>query len=124
MPLNLRPVVLESVKQAVPLCLAMVASRLCEFHSLDVPPCVYFLISGDIVRYVGQSRNLPSRIVQHRQDGKSWERVLFIPILEADLNRVEAEWIKALQPSLNRSATRSHEKKQLTLCMEREDNAE
>lgn len=122
LPLNLRPVVIEPVKQPVPLCLTMVESRLCEFPSFDVPACVYFLITGDTVLYVGQSRNLPSRIVQHRQDGKSWERTLFMPVLSADLNRVEAEWIKALCPCLNRSLTGSQEEEQLTLCIDKEED--
>lgn len=85
----------------------MVHDRLCEFPSTDVPPCVYFLIHEDRVLYVGQSRNLASRLAQHGQDGKRWERALFLPVPEANLLRVEAEWITAPNPPLNRTASRS-----------------
>ncbi len=121
LPLNLRPVVLEPVKYPVPLSLSMVESRLCEYSSLYVPPCVYFLIGGDTVLYVGQSRNLPSRLIQHRQDGKSWERVLFMPVLIENLNRVENEWIKMLQPCLNRSVMEGQHERQLTLRLDRKE---
>jgi hypothetical protein len=45
--------------------------------------------------------------------------VLFMPVLESDLNRVEAEWIKALQPCLNRSVLAGQNERQLTLRLGR-----
>jgi hypothetical protein len=71
---------------------------------------VYFLIEGTTVVYIGQTRNLAARLLQHTHTGKKWERVLFIPVPVAELLRVEAEWIAALQPPLNRCAVTRSEK--------------
>lgn len=102
LPLYLRPIVLKRSTKQVPLSLAAVQDRLCECPSVEIPPCVYFLIEGEMVVYVGQTRALAARLLQHTQGGKRWERVLFMPIPAAELLRVEAEWIAALQPPLNR----------------------
>ncbi len=103
LPLNLRPIVFRPITQAVPAALTAVQDRLCDCPAIDIPPCVYFLIEAGAVVYVGQSRHLPSRLAQHNQDGKRWERVLFMPVPESELLRVEAHWISALQPALNRT---------------------
>lgn len=102
LPLNLRPVVLTPVTRNTPIALAAVQDRLFECPAMDIPPCVYFLVEADVVVYVGQSRSLASRLIQHNQAGKQWERVLFIPAPESELLRIEAQWISALQPPLNR----------------------
>ncbi len=103
LPLYLRPIVLTPVRKEVPLSLAAIHERLCECPAVEVPPCIYFLIANEAVAYVGQTRNLAARLLQHSRDGKCWERVLFMPIPEAELLRVEAHWITALQPPLNRN---------------------
>lgn len=108
-PLNLRPIVFQRMAEPPPLPLAAVQDRLCEYPSCDLPPCVYFLISDSAVTYVGQSRNLSVRLAQHRQNGKSWDKVLYMPVLECDLLRVETEWIAALNPSLNRAGAKRGE---------------
>lgn len=111
LPLNLRPIVQRPLTQPVPVALAAVQDRLCDCPALDIPPCVYFLILAGTVAYVGQSRHLPSRLAQHLQDGKQWERVLFMPVPESELLRVEAQWIAALRPPLNKtSLSRASEK--------------
>lgn len=103
LPLYLRPIVLSPVRKEVPLSLAAIHERLCECPAVEIPPCVYFLIEGTSVMYVGQTRNLAARLLQHTHTGKRWERVLFVPVPVADLLQVEARWIAALQPPLNRS---------------------
>ncbi len=103
LPLDLRPVVLKPVTESVPIALSMVQERLRECPAIDVPPCVYFLIDGETILYVGQSCNLPARLVQHSQIGRQWERALFLPVPELELLRVETHWIRALKPSWNRS---------------------
>lgn len=104
LPLNLRPIVQRPLAQPVPVALAAVQDRLCDCPAIDIPPCVYFLIESGAVVYVGQSRHLPSRLAQHNQGGKRWERVLFMPVPESELLRVEAQWIAALQPPLNKTS--------------------
>lgn len=103
LPLDLRPVVLKSVQTSAPVALAMVQGRLHECPTMEVPPCVYFLISGETILYVGQSCNLLARLVQHSQTGRKWERALFLPVPESDLLKVETLWIRALKPAWNRS---------------------
>lgn len=103
LPMDLRPVVLKPVQTSAPVALAIVQGRLHECPSIDLPPCVYFLISGETILYVGQSCNLLARLVQHSQAGRRWERALFIPLPKSELLSVEAHWIRALKPSWNRS---------------------
>jgi predicted GIY-YIG superfamily endonuclease len=69
-------------------------------------PCVYFLINFGTVVYVGQSKNLPSRIAQHRQGSKhtpkkDFNRVVYLPVREEELNAAETRYIKKLQPKWN-----------------------
>lgn len=103
LPLDLRPIVLAPTLKPVPIALASIQDRIVEYPAWEVPSCVYFLIENNRVAYIGQSRNLPSRLSQHEGDGKTWDRVLFIPLPPSDLLRVEAEWIAALAPPLNRA---------------------
>ncbi len=103
LPLDLRPIFLTPNTQALPLVLASIQDRLCDCQAVDIPPCVYFLIEAGAVVYVGQSRNLAARLLQHRQDGKQWDRAVYLPVLGSELFRIEAHWIAALQPPLNRT---------------------
>lgn len=111
LPLYLRPIVITPVTKNVPLALAAIQDRLCECPAVEIPPCVYFLIESGSVVYIGQTRNLAGRLLQHTHDGKHWERVLFMPAPEASLLHVEAEWISALQPPLNRCLQTKTERK-------------
>ncbi len=102
LPINLRPVVQQPPAPAtIPRALAEVEARLCEIPPLEYPPCVYFLVRDREITYVGQTRNLLSRLGQHRDDGKCWDRVLFLPVPADRLLEVELSWIKTLQPALN-----------------------
>ncbi|MDH5667770.1 MAG: GIY-YIG nuclease family protein [Nitrospira sp.] len=103
LPLDLRPVVAMPVSREVPMALTLVCDRLREWPGLDQVPCVYFLVEDEMVRYVGQSRNLAARLAQHSDHGRRWDRVLFLPVPESELLRVEREWIRTLQPPWNRA---------------------
>ena len=103
LPMDLRPIVTGPVPTSVPTALAMVGQRLRECPVLETPPCVYFLIEEDAVRYVGQSRDLLARLAQHRHAGRQWERTLFLPVPQSELLCVEAHWIRQLRPPWNRA---------------------
>lgn len=104
LPLNLRPVVQQPpAPAAIPRALAEVQTRLCEAPSVECAPCVYFLVQAHEIIYVGQSRNLLARLAQHRTEGKRWDRVLYLPVPAECLLKVEAHWIRTLQPALNRA---------------------
>lgn len=65
--------------------------------------CVYFLISEHNVVYVGQSKNLESRIKQHRAD-KQFDDIYYIEIDGLDeLPAVEQAFIRFYKPKLNAS---------------------
>jgi len=61
---------------------------------------VYHLVSGDQVLYVGQSRNLLSRIGCH--EWQRFDEVRFFYCHESKLHDLEEQHIKRLQPPLNR----------------------
>jgi hypothetical protein len=74
-------------------------------HSVGTPfvyPGVYFLLQGEEVIYVGQSADIPSRVLSHRRT-KDFDRYATMPIPRDWLSEVEAEYILHYQPELNRS---------------------
>jgi hypothetical protein len=73
-----------------------------------VCPGVYFLCLDDEVVYVGQSVNVPTRVMTHviesrHPAGKTFDhaRIFYLPTPESELLRVEAEFIRRLQPRYN-----------------------
>jgi hypothetical protein len=77
-------------------------------------PGVYFLCRGDEVVDVGQSVNIPGRIMDHvressRPAGKRFDRamIFYLPTPESELLRVESEFIRLLQPEYNNGTSRS-----------------
>ncbi|HGA7692125.1 TPA: GIY-YIG nuclease family protein [Salmonella enterica subsp. enterica serovar Virchow] len=60
---------------------------------------VYFLLDGDDVVYVGQSRNVYSRISSH--PGKNFNRYAFVPCAVEALDKLESLYIHLLRPKLN-----------------------
>jgi hypothetical protein len=74
-------------------------------HSVGTPfvyPGVYFLLQGEEVIYVGQSTDIPSRVLSHRRT-KDFDRYATMPVPRDWLSEVEAEYILHYQPELNRS---------------------
>jgi hypothetical protein len=72
-------------------------------HVAATPSCVYFLLRGDEVVYVGQTVCLGSRLGGHRVDGRLFDRVFYVPVANDDLDEVETAMIARLQPKLNAS---------------------
>lgn len=79
--------------------------NICEYVEINIPTCVYFLIKDNKIVYVGQSVYLPARLGEHKKH-KDYDRVLYLPVPQSDLNRVEQEFIKAIDPVLNRPKNR------------------
>jgi hypothetical protein len=86
----------------VPEALHSIANKLKEFRSKSLP-CIYFLINGDEIVYVGQSSSLQSRLESHRSDKKEFDRVLFLPTPSSFLSSLEMALIRALKPKYNQS---------------------
>lgn len=61
---------------------------------------IYFLIKGDTVVYVGQSKNVYSRIRRHL-DTKVFDKINVIACEESELNRLESMYIRKFSPVLN-----------------------
>lgn len=93
----------SDARGAVPLPLAPVASALrMAPKGFDVLfPCVYFLMAGDAVVYVVQTKQLPVRLCDHRKYGKVFDRVFFLPVDASEMEMIEFAFIERLKPSLN-----------------------
>ncbi|MCA9386382.1 hypothetical protein KC717_07095, partial [Candidatus Dojkabacteria bacterium] len=77
------------------------------YLSETIGSCIYFLCEGDEVVYIGQSVSLMSRLESHRVD-KKFNRVYLLQVPSNHLNRVEAEFIRTLQPRLNKQLYVTH----------------
>lgn len=74
-------------------------------------PCVYFLLAGDRIVYVGQTNLLAQRLAQHlnggssngkRTEPKSFEDVVYLPMPDKKVAmQVEYAFIKFIRPILN-----------------------
>jgi len=60
---------------------------------------VYFLVYGDEVVYVGQSRSVFARVSSHVD--KTFDRFAFVPCSHAMLDQLESLYIHVLRPKLN-----------------------
>lgn len=68
-------------------------------HAL--PAGVYFLYLKNTLQYIGQSTDPSARLVQHKKMGKTFDRVLALPVPNFMLARVEGALIRLLRPPLN-----------------------
>lgn len=92
-----------SPKDGIPEELFEYQKHIREYFIVKIPPCVYFLIEDGRVVYVGKSSSLQGRITTHIEDKKSFTRVLYIECkTEEDALDLEAAFIHALKPSLNK----------------------
>lgn len=71
-----------------------------ELFSDKIVCGVYFLRSRGNIIYVGQSRNILSRIGQHKQT-KEFDSVSFVKCEENNLNDVEGFFVRLLLPTMN-----------------------
>lgn len=63
---------------------------------------IYFLLKNKTIIYIGQSTNLLSRINDHTEEGKDFDRVLYYEVnSNSDLTILETIFIKRFQPILN-----------------------
>jgi len=74
-----------------------------QYYELDWPPCVYFLMQGEEVVYVGQTNCLPDRIIWHRRDKKVFDGVWFLPVDAGDLVLLEGRYIDRFRPRYNKT---------------------
>lgn len=91
------PVLVKEAHQwKVPKALAMVADRLIEVPEVSG---IYFLVHNGDVIYVGQSCNVASRMLQHKD--KTFDRAFVLPCAVSKLNETEAAFIGFFKPQLN-----------------------
>lgn len=70
-------------------------------------PGVYFLIRQNKIVYVGQSRDVYSRVQSHRAERRiEFDRFKFLDVAVADLNTVERFYIAKFDPEYNRTKPR------------------
>lgn len=72
-----------------------------------IPPCVYFLIKGLSVVYVGQTRSLSGRVYSHQYgdsstEVKDFDSVRYFEVMSGDLDVVEARYILLFEPLYNK----------------------
>lgn len=85
----------------IPDCLKELEGRLIEYTiPLPAPSCVYFLIDGCEVVYIGQTLTLLRRLADH-VGKKAFTRVLYLPIMPCDLEVIERSLIERLCPKYN-----------------------
>ena len=67
---------------------------------------VYLLMLGSRVVYVGSSVDMPTRVVNHRANGRQFDRAYYISVpAPKDRAKLEATLIAALKPEQNRLGT-------------------
>jgi hypothetical protein len=80
--------------------------------TIDMPPTVvgvYHLMRGDVVRYVGQTTNVFTRIGSWKSpqfQADAFDRVAFFPCAIDQLDTLEEEHIKRFQPEMNSEGVR------------------
>src|SRR5687768_14805861 len=80
--------------------------QLSEIDASFAQPGIYFLWHDDAIVYVGQSKNVSKRLVDHMMDRlKAFERVSFQPCPRKELLKTERYFIEALLPKYNRCGT-------------------
>jgi hypothetical protein len=100
----------------VPPALAADAELLYE-HALEPRPCVYFLVRGDEVLYVGKSICLENRLLSHSRT-IPYDRVLYFRVAEADMAHCERECIEELRPPYNFMFTKRPRARTRATCIE------
>lgn len=67
---------------------------------LESEPCVYFLLKGEKIIYIGKTVNLSRRIAQHT--GKDFDSVSWVVVSDSDLSQAELVNIDYHDPELNK----------------------
>lgn len=74
----------------------------CRINNHSIPG-IYILFDGDLVTYIGQSRNVHKRITGHSGNGRKFTSYYVIPCMEQDLDRLEQYYIDLLTPPDNKT---------------------
>jgi excinuclease UvrABC nuclease subunit len=75
---------------------------------------IYFLFNLDEVVYIGQSKNINSRIAQHiSENEKEFDCFSFITCNKNQLNKLEEKYIFHHSPLYNKTLTKQHQVKKL-----------
>ena len=77
----------------------------------EVPPCIYFLVNGKKIVYVGQSVKLTSRFRGHKE--KKFNRIFYIPCSPDKLDELERYYINKFLPKYNSDMATMKIKKEL-----------
>lgn len=78
----------------------------CEVDGFtDAPdsPIIYRLICDDSVIYVGQTINLNQRLIAHKYNGLTFNKVAYRLVDECEMNNEEAIDIAKYKPTMNKS---------------------
>lgn len=79
------------------------AVQLSEMNGTYSRSGIYFLWRGDAVVYVGQTRNVIKRVIEHMAErAKVFDGVSFAPCPPRELAKTERFFIEALLPAYNR----------------------
>jgi hypothetical protein len=63
---------------------------------------IYFLLRGNEIIYIGQTKNIETRLLGHKD--KSFDSHRFIPCPIEKLNKYESRWIIKFNPIYNKSS--------------------
>lgn len=63
---------------------------------------IYRLLKDDCVIYVGQTKNIKSRVYQHNRDGKDFSLIQFYPCEMASSTKQERDEILRFNPKFNK----------------------
>lgn len=67
----------------------------------EMKPCIYFLISGSEIVYVGQTLSLPNRLLRHKKD-KEFDSYYAYECEKEDMNELECHFIIKFKPRYNK----------------------
>jgi hypothetical protein len=101
--------------QTIPECLVPLLDSLYELplDHFRQRECIYFLLRGAEVVYVGRTRCLPKCIITHLNEKKEmFDRVVYLPFSEFNLVNAESYFIQSIKPFLNVMGTRTAKKRQ------------
>lgn len=88
-------------KSQLPVAMQPLHKHLIILLRPDPRPCIYFLMRAGALLYIGRSKNVWRRVMEHRR-GKIFDADIYIlPMAAEDLSGMEVDLIHELQPPLN-----------------------
>jgi len=74
-------------------------------NDFDRTPYIYFLINDNVILYIGQTRNLRTRIIHH--SNIEYNAIRFIKCNKPDMSYYERRWIRKFKPIYNKNLVNS-----------------